>query len=58
MQHNPNKDPDILVLEETLSENLGMRVVINDRGQNGDIVIGYESLTQLDELLRKLGGSF
>jgi ParB family chromosome partitioning protein len=50
-----NKDPDIVALEESLSENLGLRVSINDRGQNGDIVISYDSLSQLDEILRRLG---
>jgi len=52
-----NKDPDILALEETLSENLGLKVAINDRGQNGDIVISYDSLSQLDDILRRLGNS-
>lgn len=51
------KDPDILALEETLSENLGLRVSINDRGQSGEIVVQYQSLTELDEILRRLGGS-
>lgn len=51
------KDPDILALEETLSENLGLKVGINDRGQSGEIMISYESLEQLDEILRRLGGS-
>jgi len=50
-----NKDPDIIALEETLSENLGLKVSINDRGQSGEIVIGYDSLSQLDEILRRLG---
>jgi len=50
-----NKDPDIVALEETLSENLGLKVSINDRGQNGEIVIAYDSLSQLDEILRRLG---
>ena len=54
---NKNKDPDILALEETLSENLGLKVSINDRGQTGEIVIAYSSLEQLDEILRRLGGS-
>ena len=54
---NTHKDPDILALEETLSENLGLKVSINDRGQNGEIVIAYSSLEQLDEILRRLGGS-
>ncbi len=51
------KDPDILALEETLSENLGLKVSINDRGAAGEIVIAYFSLEQLDEILRRLGGS-
>ncbi len=55
--NNAAKDPDILALEETLSENLGLKVSINDRGQSGEIMIAYESLEQLDEILRRLGGS-
>lgn len=50
------KDPDILALEETLSENLGLTVSINDEGQHGQIVISYDSLSQLDDILRRLGG--
>lgn len=50
------RDPDILALEETLSENLGLKVSINDRGQSGEIMIAYHSLDQLDDILRRLGG--
>ncbi len=50
-----HKDPDILALEETLSESLGLKVSINDRGQHGEIMIAYSSLEQLDEILRRLG---
>lgn len=51
------KDPDILALEETLTENLGLQVAINDMGgQKGEIVITYDTLTQLDSVLRRLGG--
>jgi ParB family chromosome partitioning protein len=53
---NRAKDPDILALEETLSENLGLNVSINDEGQHGQIVISYDSLSQLDDILRRLGG--
>lgn len=53
---NRQKDDDIIALEETLSENLGLKVSINDRGQNGEIIIAYNSLSQLDEILRRLGG--
>lgn len=52
-----NKDPDIVALEESLSENLGVRVSINDRGQSGEITLSYESLVQLDEILQRLGGN-
>lgn len=52
------KDPDIIALEDTLSENLGLKVSIDDRGQSGLISIQYTTLTQLDEVLRRLGGSF
>lgn len=55
VQPSGNKDADILALEETLSENLGLKVSINDRGQSGEIVIAYDSLSQLDEILRRLG---
>ncbi len=56
-QANGYKDPDIMALEDTLSENLGLKVSIIDRGQSGQIAISYESLEQLDEILRRLGGS-
>ncbi len=48
------KDPDILALEETLSESLGLKVSIDDEGQSGNITITYESLSQLDEVLQRL----
>src|SRR5690606_18253560 len=51
------KDADILALEESLSENLGLRVAINDRGQSGEIILAYDSLAQLDIILRKLGSN-
>ncbi len=54
-QSNSKKDPDIIALEETLSENLGLRVSIIDRGQSGEITLSYESLSQLDGILRRLG---
>ena len=54
-----DKDPDIIALEEALSDNLGLSVSINDMGQQtGQVVIRYEALTQLDEILRRLGNSF
>ncbi len=49
------KDEDILALEASLSDSLGVKVAINDRGQSGEIVLSYDSLSQLDEILRRLG---
>lgn len=57
-QDSGAKDPDILALEETLSENLGLKVSIYDRGQNGEIVLTYDSLSQLDEILKRLGEGY
>ena len=54
-RNQANRDPDILALEATLSENLGLKVAIHDRGQSGEIVLTYDSLSQLDEILRRLG---
>ncbi len=52
------KNEDVLQLEAMLAESLGLRVSINTSGaQAGEVVIGYDSLTQLDEILRRLGGS-
>lgn len=52
------KDPDIIALEETLSDNLGLGVSINDLGsQKGEVIIQYGSLAQLDDILRRLGES-
>ena len=52
------KDPDIIALEETLSENLGLSVSIEDKGdQSGTILLHYKNLRQLDEILQRLGDS-
>lgn len=52
-----SKDPDIIALEDTLSENLGLRVSIDDRGNSGQITIQYTNLEQLDDILQRLGGA-
>ncbi len=49
------KDADIMALEETLSANLGLNVSINaTSSQQGVIHLRYESLSQLDDILRRL----
>ncbi|TAE34165.1 MAG: ParB/RepB/Spo0J family partition protein [Alphaproteobacteria bacterium] len=55
--HQAPKDPDIVALEEALTEHLGMRVVIDDQGECGSVTLHYRSLTQLDDILRQFGGS-
>lgn len=51
------KSEDVLQIEQMLAENLGLQVSITPRGsQAGDVSISYESLAQLDEILRRLGG--
>ncbi|MFZ4124860.1 MAG: ParB/RepB/Spo0J family partition protein [Rickettsiales bacterium] len=52
------KSDDILQLERMLSDNLGLGVSITTRGgKAGEVTIAYNSLTELDEVLRRLGGS-
>lgn len=50
------QDADILALEEALSQNIGLKVSIRGTGESGEILIRYQNLQELDEILRKLGG--
>lgn len=50
-------DLDIGVLERALSDSLHVTVSIQHRGQKGEIVLKYQSLAELDGLLRKLAGN-
>lgn len=51
-----HKNEDVLQLEQMLCESMGLRVSINTYGgQAGEVVISYDSLSQLDEILRRLG---
>ncbi len=49
------KDPDIIALEEALQEHLDMKVEIDDVEEKGHITVHYESLAQLDLILKRLG---
>ncbi len=53
-----DKDPDTLALEQDLTELLGLKVVIDINGpggeQGGALTIHYQTLEQLDEVLRRL----
>ena len=48
------KDPDTLALERTLSDSLGLSVVVNHKGNSGKLMISYKSLEQLEEICRLL----
>jgi ParB family chromosome partitioning protein len=51
----PEKDADTRMLEQDLTANLRMKVVIDHRGHDGGtLIIGYKSLDQLDQLCQLL----
>lgn len=55
---NAEKSDEVREIETMLAENLGLKVSINTRsGKEGEVVIAYETLAQLDEILRRLGGT-
>ena len=49
-----DSDPDKRLLEESLSIDLGMKVQIDHKGKGGRLILSYESLDQLDDLITKL----
>ena len=51
------KDPDTIALEQDLSNMLGLRVSIDFHGKGGRLVINYDTLEQLDDLLNRLSQS-
>lgn len=52
------KSEEVQEIENMLAENLGLKVSISTRGaQAGEVAISYDSLAQLDEILRRLGGT-
>lgn len=54
-RQSPEKDADTRVLEQDLSANLGMPVVIDHKGHDGGhVTIRYKTLEQLDELCQLL----
>jgi ParB family chromosome partitioning protein len=50
----PAKDPDTLALERDLTALLGLRVNIEIHGKGGALTVHYQTLEQLDEVLRRL----
>ncbi|HEY0836441.1 MAG TPA: ParB/RepB/Spo0J family partition protein [Azospirillum sp.] len=52
----PGKDADLLNLEAEISASIGLKVSINPQGKAGSVLIQYQTLDQLDDVLRRLGG--
>ncbi len=48
------KDPNTAALETDLSDLLGLKVSIKFHGTGGELVVHYNTLDQLDDVLRKL----
>lgn len=54
-RNRPEKPVDTKVLEKSISDSLGLRAVIVDRGKpGGTLTITYKTLEQLDEICRRL----
>ncbi len=51
---SPNKPADILSLEEDLSTVLNTSVLISWEGKSGDLIIHFDSVEHLDDLLQKI----
>jgi len=49
------KTADVRALERRLGEALGLSVVLEGRGERGELRVRYTSLEQLDDLCRRLG---
>jgi ParB family chromosome partitioning protein len=49
------KDRDTADLEEKMSAILGLKVSVQGRGEKGRLILYYDTLEQLDDVLRRLG---
>ena len=49
-----SEDPDTRALERQLSDKIGLRVKIKHNGERGEVRIGFESLDQFDDILKRL----
>jgi len=52
------KSADTRALEQSLSNALGLEVTITDKNGAGEVKIGYKTLEQLDDVIRRLRGGF
>ena len=49
-----SEEPDARALERQLSDKIGLRVKIKHNGERGEVRIGFESLDQFDDILKRL----
>lgn len=54
---SPQRDPDLVALERTLSAKLGLQVTVAPDGSGGMVRIRYRTLDQLDGLVTLLSGN-
>ena len=47
-------DPDTLSAQNQLEEALGLKVILNVKGETGEMIIKYETLEQFDYIFEKL----
>lgn len=52
------KSADTRALEQSLSNALGLDVIIAEKGTGGEVKITYKTLEQLDDVIRRLRGGF
>ena len=53
----PEKDTDLIALERSLSNMIGLQVTITTQTRGGDLSIHYNTLDQLDEVIARLSGN-
>jgi ParB family chromosome partitioning protein len=52
---SPEKDEDLLALERSLSESVGLKVSVEDSKKGGRVILYFNNLTELDKILQKIG---
>lgn len=48
------KDSDLLILESSLSQSMGLKVAIDDTDEGGRVTLFFNNLSELDRILQKL----
>lgn len=48
------KDDDLIAIENSLSDNLGLRVTVEDSEEGGKVTLYFNNLSELDRILQKL----